>query len=45
METQPKNHNDKVSSERVLEVLQELKALAEQAKKARETRQPQHSAL
>ena len=40
METQPENHNDKrkVSSEEILEFLLEVKALAEQEKKAKENK-------
>lgn len=38
METQPKNDKGQVSSERVLEFLLEVKALAEQEKKAKETK-------
>jgi len=37
METQPENHNDKVPIEKVLEFLLEVKALAEQEKKAKAT--------
>ena len=38
METQLENDNHQVSSERVLELLLEVKALAEQEKKAKKTK-------
>jgi hypothetical protein len=40
METQPENHNDKVPIEEVLKFLEEVKALAQLEKKARETKAP-----
>lgn len=36
MNTQPENHNDKVSSEKILALLLELKELAQLEKKAKE---------
>lgn len=36
METQPENRNDKVSNEELIEFLQEVKALAQLEKKAKE---------
>ena len=38
MEIQPENHNGKVPIEKVLEFLLEVKALAEQEKKAKENK-------